>query len=345
MKKFALLAAVIPMVFLCQTPAQSAPASDFKPVELKVATNYGPTHRALTLIQYWVDRVAKVTDGKVTATIYPGETLVKQNEQYPALRDGIVDVVAQDPAYNPEAFPLIGGFALPGIRMDNSVVATHTANDYYKSGFDELKPIKFLFAIGLGPSGLESNKRITTLDDFKGMQIRATGFAMTPVKQLGAAPVGLTASEIYEALLKGTVDASLMPFDGLINWNLAEVCKYAISIPVITNTSHYVVMNKETWEKFPADIQKAIEGVNAECVEKAATLWDGMGKEGLDFAQKKGVEIYTVSDAEIAKMVTALEPIQENWVKEQEGKGVPGRKALDILKQLAAKYNAQYGNK
>jgi TRAP-type C4-dicarboxylate transport system substrate-binding protein len=343
MKKFSLLVTVILLVFLCQAPAQSA--NDFKSVELKVATNYGPTHRALALVQYWVDRVAKVTDGKVTATIYPGETLVKNNEMYPALLDGIVEVVAQDPAYNPEAFPLMGGFALPGIRMDNSVVATYTANDYYKSNFDELKPIKFLFAIGLGPSGLESNKRIKTVDDFKGMQIRATGFAATPVKQLGAAPVGLTAAEIYEALLKGTIDASLMPFDGLVNWNLAEVSKYAISIPVITNTSHYVAMNKATWESFPADIQKAIEGVNAECIEKAAGLWDEMGKAGLDFAQKKGVEIYTVSDAEIAKIVTALEPIQKNWVKEQAGKGIAGQEALDILKKLAAKYNAQYGNK
>jgi TRAP-type C4-dicarboxylate transport system substrate-binding protein len=345
MKKFTLLVTAILPVFLCQAPAQSAPANDFKPVELKIATNYGPTHRAQALVKYWVDRVAEVTNGKVTATIFPGESLVKNNEMYPALLDGIVEVVAQDPAYNPEAFPLMGGFALPGIRMDNSVVATYTANDYYKSGFDELKPFKFLFAIGLGPSGLESNKRIETVDDFKGMQIRATGFAMTPVKQLGAAPVGLTAAEIYEALLKGTVDASLMPFDGLVNWNLAEVCKYAISIPVITNTSHYVAMNKETWESFPADIQKAIEGVNAECIEKAAGLWDEMSKEGLDLARKKGIEIYTVSDAEIAKIVTALEPIQKNWVKEQESKGVAGQKALDILKKLAAKYNDQYGNK
>jgi TRAP-type C4-dicarboxylate transport system substrate-binding protein len=330
---------------LVASMAFASHAADFKPVELKIATNYGPTHRAQAIVKYWVDRVAEVTNKKVTATVFPGESLVKNNEMYPALLDGIVEVVAQDPAYNPEAFPLMGGFALPGIRMDNSVVATYTANDYYKSGFDELKRVKFLFAIGLGPSGLESNKRIKTVDDFKGMQIRATGFAATPVKQLGAAPVGLTAAEIYEALLKGTVDASLMPFDGLVNWNLAEVSKYAISIPVITNTSHYVVMNKEMWESFPADIQKAIDGVNAECVEKVAGLWDEMGKAGLDFAKTKGVEIYTVSDAEIAKIVTALEPIQKNWVKEQEGKGVAGQKALDILKGLAAKYNAQYGNK
>jgi TRAP-type C4-dicarboxylate transport system substrate-binding protein len=294
-------------------------------------------------VQYWVERVAEVTDGKVTATIHPGETLVKNNEMFPALVDGIVEVVSQDPSYNPELFPLMGGFALPGLRMDNSVVATYVANDYYKSDFDELKQAKFLFAIGLGPSGIESNKKIETAEDFKGMQIRANGFAVEPVKQLGAAPVGLTAAEIYEGLLKGTVDASLMPFDGLINWNLAEVCKYAIKLPVLTNTTHYVAMNKEMWQSFPAEIQEAIEGVNAECIERASTLWDEMGQEGLEFAEEKGVEIYSVSDEEIAKIVTILEPIQENWVKEQEENGLPGREALDRLKELAEKHNAQYG--
>jgi TRAP-type C4-dicarboxylate transport system substrate-binding protein len=295
-------------------------------------------------VEYWAKRVEEETGGRVKCEIFPGESLLRNTEFYPALLEGVVDAISQDPSYNPEMFPLMAGFTLPGIQMDNSKVATYVATDYYRSDFDELKRAKFMFAIGLAPSGIESNVKIEKLEDFKGLQIRANAFAAPPIRALGAVPVGLTAPEIYEALLKGTIEASCIPFDALVNWNLAEVCKYAIIVPVITNTTHYVAMNLARWNSFPDDIKAAIEKVNQECIEMAAPLWDAMGDEGVQLALSKGVEVYTLADAEIAKIIKVLEPLQESWVEEMNAQKQPGREALDKLKELAAKYNAQYGN-
>ena len=339
MKKLALL---LMALFVVGCLAGSSQA--FSPVELKMVTNYGPTHRALAVMEHWAKRVEEETGGRVKSEIFPGEVLLKNQEFYPGLLDGVVDVIAQDPSYNPEMFPLMAAFNLPGIQMDNSKVATYVANDYYRSDFDELKRAKFLFAIGLAPSGIESNVKIEKLEDFRGLQIRANAFAAPPISALGAAPVGLTAPEIYEALLKGTIDASCIPFDALVNWNLAEVCKYAIIVPVITNTTHYAAMNIDRWNSFPDDIKAAIEKVNQECIEMAAPLWDAMGDEGVQLALSKGVEVYTIADAEIAKIIQALEPLQESWAAEMNAQGLPGREALDRLRELAVKYNAQHGN-
>jgi TRAP-type C4-dicarboxylate transport system substrate-binding protein len=315
----------------------------FGPVDLRITTNYGPAHRALPIVRHWAQRVYEETGGRVRSEIFPGESLLRQTEMYPALLEGIVDVIAQDPSHNPEMFPLMAGFTLPGIQMDNSIVATHVANAYYRSDFDELRRAKFLFAIGLAPSGLQSNVRIDTLEDFSGLQIRANPFAAPPIRALGAAPVGLTASEIYEALLRGTIDASCIPFDALVNWNLAEVSRYAIIVPVISNTTHYVAMNLERWNSFPDDIKAAIERVNLECIAMAAPLWDTMGAEGTQFALERNVEVYALADSEIARIVRVLEPLQANWVAEMNALRQPGQEALDRLKELAAHYNALYG--
>ena len=339
MKKLALFLVAL-LVVCCLAGSSHA----FDPVELKMVTNYGTSHRALAVAEHWAKRVEEETGGRVKTEIFPSEVLLKNQEFYPGMLDGVVDVVTQDPSYNPEMFQLMAAFNLPGIQMDNSKVATYVANDFYRSDFDELKRAKFLFAIGLAPSGIESNVKIEKLEDFKGLQIRANAFAAPPIAALGAAPVGLTAAEIYEALLKGTIDASCIPFDALVNWNLAEVCKYAIIVPVITNTTHYCAMNIERWNSFPDDIKAAIEKVNLECIEMSAPLWDAMCDEGVQLSLEKGVEVYTLADAEIAKIIQVLEPLQEIWVTEMNALGLPGREALDKLKELAEKYNAQYGN-
>ena len=321
-----------------------AGGSEASTVSLKIVTNYGPAHRALAVVEHWAKRVEEETGGRVKSEIFPGEVLLRMAEMYPALLEGVVDVVAQDPSHNPEMFPLMAGFTLPGIQMDNSIVATHVANAYYRSDFDELKRAKFLFAIGLSPSGIQSNVRIDTLEDFSGLQIRTNPFAAPPIRALGATPVGMPASEIYEALLRGTVDASCIPFDALVNWSLAEVCRYAINVPVINNTTHYVAMNLARWNSLPDDIKEAIEKVNQECIEMAAPLWDAMGDEGVLVSLDRGVEVYTLADAELAKIVQVLEPLQASWVAEMDALRQPGQEALDRLKELAAHYNALYGN-
>ena len=342
MKKLTLFLATL-FIFTCLAGYENASAAEFRPVELKIVTNYGPTHRALAVIQHWAKRVEEETGGRVKSQIFPGETLLKNNEFYPGLLDGIVDAAAQDPSYNPEMFPLMSALFLPGIQMNNSKVSTNTANEFFQSDYAELKRAKFMFAIGLSPFALQSKVKIEKLEDMRNLQIRTNPLGAGPIRALGGVPVGLTAAEIYEALMKNTINAACIPHDALVNWNLAEVCSYTINVPVITSACHYFAMNLARWNSFPADIKAAIEKVNKECLEMAAPLWDAMDAEGVKFALSKGVQEYTVSDAELARMIKALEPLQNKWVEDMNAKRLPGQAALDNLKKIAAKYNAQYG--
>lgn len=318
-----------------------ATLANFKPVTLNWAISMGASHKSNDVFKYFSSRVNELTEGKVTITPYPGETLVKNTDIYESLVNGIVDMAECDPSYSFSYFPLVSAFFLPGISFKNSTASTYAANEWFQSDFAELKKTKFLWAYGMSPSNLLTNKKIEKLDDFKGVQIRATGYAIKAVEALGASAVGITPGETYEALLKGTADAALMPAEALKNWKYGEVLKYTAGISGISTVTHYVAINQDVWDSFPPAIQKVFEDVSAECVQKIAPLWDEMDQAGIAFGKENGMEYYQVPEATLQTWWDKLAPIQNDWVKEKSAQGLDAQAALDRLKGLAEKYNAQ----
>ncbi|MDR1070487.1 MAG: TRAP transporter substrate-binding protein DctP [Gracilibacteraceae bacterium] len=335
-----------------QSPAQSeaeGPADDLaaalanmKPLTLNWAICMGSSHRANEVFNYFCDRVNELTEGKVTITQYAGETLVKNTDIYESLKNGIVDMGEADPSYSFSYFPLISAYFLSGISFNSSQAATYAADEWFRSDFAELRDVKYLWAFGMSPSDLLTNKKIETLADFKGVQIRATGYAISAVERLGASAVGITPAETYEALLKGTADAALMPSEALINWNFGEVLKYDANISGLSTVTHYIAMNMDRWNSLPPAVQQVFLDVSAECVDMIAPLWDEMDKEGIAFGEQNGMEYYDVPLDVLQTWWDALAPLQDEWVQERAAKGLDAQAALDRLKSLAEKYNARY---
>lgn len=59
-------------------------------------------------------------------------------------------------------------------------------------------------------------------------------------------------------------------------------------------------MNKDKWNALPADIQKTIEKVNEEWIEKTGRLWDEIDRAGMDFTLKLGDEIISLPNPSLS---------------------------------------------
>ncbi|MDI9520496.1 MAG: TRAP transporter substrate-binding protein DctP [Bacillota bacterium] len=320
------------------TPELDAALEQMKPVKWNWAISMGSSHRVNEVFAYFANQVKERSKGKIEITMYPGETLVKNNDIFESVTNGIVDMGEADPSYSFSYFPLGSAFFLPGNDFGSSRVSTYVANEWYKQDFKELSRAKFLWAYGMSPSGLMTNKKIEKLSDFKGVQIRGTGYAIDAIKALGAAPVGITPAETYEALLKTTADAVLMPLEALINWNFAEVVKYVTPIPGVSTVNHYICLSNNAWNSLSAPVQNMIEEVSLECVEMVAPMWDEMDQLGIDFAKEKGSEIYSLSEEAEAEITSVFAPLRDKWIQDRKAQGLDGQQALDILKSLQEKY-------
>lgn len=327
------------------TPEPTPTPTPVKPIELSFSTLFPPTHYVVEEQHAsWIQEVEEATGGRVKITLYPGNTLLGPAECYAGVVSGTADIGNSVFDYTRGRFPLMRAFELPGIYFGSSTVTGLIAWEGYKKFKPaELSDVKVMYIYSCGPGHLYTKKLVRSLEDLKGMTVRASGPMAEIIEALGATPIAMSQPEVYEALSKGVVDANISPPEVLLGFKQAEVTNYITIVPPIYNSIHFVVMNLDTWNSLPEEVQKAFDKVNDEFPLKAGRVWDAHQKEAMDYGvQEEGMQIIRLSPEEAARWLERVKPIQEAWVAEMESKGLPSREVLDFVIEKAAEYSEKY---
>lgn len=290
------------------------------------------------LAEQWGKEIEKRTNGRVKITFFHGGTLAPAAQIYDSTVQGIADMGFSVLAYTRGKFPLTEVIDLP-LGLKNGVTATKLINAYYKKfqpkEFDEVK-VLYLHAHGAGLIHT-TKKPIAKLEDLKGMKIRATGLASKIVVALGAAPVGTTMPETYDALRTGVAEGAMAPFMALKDFRWGELTGYSIeNYGSSYSVGFFVVMNKNKWNSLPADVQKVFTQVSEEYTDKVGALWDSTDKDGIAFIKTKGVKIIPLSKEEDARWAKAVRPLLDDYVAAMKTKGLPGDQALKFCLDFIA---------
>ena len=317
-----------------------------EPVELKLAHFWAANHFIETeVVQAWKEAVEEATDGLVTVTSYPGETLLKADAIYDGVAEGIVDLGISFFSYTRGRFPVIELLELPGISYNNAEAATEVIWEFIKEmNPEEIQDTKMMFAGSAGLAHLSTKKPVKTLEDLQGMEVRTTGASALPMTALGGVPVSMPMSEAYESLSKGIVQGILGPTSPLETWKLAEVVDYVTMTPFIYTATFFFTMNKDTWNSFPPEIQEAVLEINEKIFkEKVVSLFQKDDEAGLKYGiEQEGLEIIELSEEETERWVNILHTTREENIAAAEEKGLPGKKAASLIEELANKYNEMY---
>lgn len=332
MKKFLL----IPLMIALMTASivgglTPAPAQGQKTWTIKFHYEQ-PTTAPLPVYGFepWAKDVERVTKGRVKMEIYPGDTLFKtKTDAVEAVKAGIADIAFMYAwAFAPQ-FDLIDAIGVPFLAP-NAEVASRTAWALYQK-FPEVqaqwKDVKLLSAWTTDPYiFITTKKQIKVLEDFKGMKIRMTGGAATDMmKLLGGVPVTVPMPHNYENLQKGVIDGMAAPGEAIAGFRLYEVVKYYTLVPT-TCVTQELIMNKNTWNKLPSDIQEAIMSVSGEhaAIRHGGGCFDRAWEKLSDTVKKAGYEMitYTPPKKEVDRWITiAGKPLWDTWVKKMEERG------------------------
>ncbi len=309
-----------------------------KPVELSYSIFFPAPHKNNVLAGEWAKEVEKRTHGRVKITIFPGGTLTPADKCYDGVVKGISDIGMSVLGYTRGKFPLTEVIDLP-LGYKTGLAATTLISKYYEQFKPkELDEVKVLYLHAHGPGLLYTKKAVYKLEDLKGMRIRCTGLSAKVVSALGGTPVAMPMGDTYDALKRGMVEGSMAPQESLEGWKWGEVVKYLTeSYGSAYSTGFFVVMNKEKWNALPADVQKTIETIDGEWVEKTGKNWDEIEKSGRAFSVKLGNQIIPLSKEENERWVKAVSPILGEYVQEMKAKGLPGDEALKFCTETLKK--------
>ncbi len=339
MKKFsvALVSAVLFIsIFHVSVPSGSFAADGT--IKLNYSCFFPAPHKNSILSEAWCREIEKRTNGKVAISFFPGGTLTPAPQTYDSVVTGIADIGFSVFAYSRGKFPLLEVIDLP-LGYKSGAQATELINAFYaKFQPKELDEVKVLYLHAHGPGVLHSKAPISTLDDFKGKKIRATGLAAKIVTAFGGAPVGTTMPETYDALRTGVAEGAMSPVEALKGWKWGEVVSSTtLNYASAYSTGMFVIMNKAKWNALPPEVQKVFTEVSLEWIPKQGNTWDEIDTEGLEFVKAKNSKIITLSPEEDSKWAEKVKPLLDEYVATAKSKGLPGEEALkfclDFLKK------------
>jgi len=327
MKPWVLMAGAAGLVALCLTACK--PAEPTETIKLSYSVFFPPTHVQCIAATNWAHEIQQRTGGRVQITVYPAGSLTKADQCYEGVIKGISDLGMSCFAYTRGRFPLLEGLDLP-LGYPDGATATRLANTIIqKYQPAELNDVKMLYVHAHGPGILASKKPVHSLDELKGMKVRATGLSAKIVEALGATPVAMSQPETYEALAKGVVEATLCPIETLKGWKQGETIEYVVDATAIGyTTAMFVVMNKNKWAALPADVQQVFTEVSQEWIAKHGAAWDEADQAGREFVTDLKRQFIHLPEAEQQRWKAAVKPILDDFAKQAKEKNLPGEAML-----------------
>lgn len=297
------------------------PSIVFGAIELKFS-NYFPIPAAQSKIgEEFIKDLEARTKGQIKIRYFPAGTLLTAPKIYDGVVEGISDIGFSNIGYTFGRFKVTEVLDLP-VGFPNAWIANHVANDFFR----QFKPKEWdkihMLSMHTSPVNvvLSATKPVNKIEDLKGMTLRGLGYIAEVVSALGATPRSIPMSEAYEAVRKRVIDGLMIPMETLRAFRLAEVTKFATECwPIGQVYTFYLIMNKDTWNKLPPDIQKVFNEYPFE--EKLATMWNERDIDGKKYGMEKGLKFIELPPDEIKKWKMAVEPVLDKYVKTMVSQG------------------------
>jgi TRAP-type transport system periplasmic protein len=301
--------------------------------ELRLSTFVPPVHVIYReILVPWANEVTNATNGEVKVTLYPSMQLGgKAPELYRQAVDGVADIVFTLPGYTSPAFPRTQMIELPGLKPDG-VAATNMMWDLLNPYLlPEYEGVKVIALWGAEDAGLMMRGgAIRSLADLKGKRMRAPSAAQAKqLEVMGAVPIAMPITEVYQSLERGVVDGAMLPFSTIPDFRLGEVAKgYTIAGPLFGRSSFLVAMNKKKYDSLSPKARAAIDRLSGRALSLEATkVYLKRSMQGVESVRGKA-EVFELSAEEQKRISAVLRPIISDWIRENEAKGIPAREML-----------------
>ena len=265
-------------------------------VQMNLNAKYGSTNFHTVGVQKFADLVKDYTKGSVDITVHAGSSLVKGNP-LKAVKDGTVAMTDMFIPFTSGGGKVFGVSALPFIAT--------SYEDAYRL-YQDSKPAyedtakkwnqKLLYSVTWPASGFYSNKKMESIEDFKGAKTRTYDKNSADfVNDAGGNAVALPWGEVYSALRTGMADSVITSSssgkDGKFWEVLSNYTKINYAYPL-----QAVTINLDYWNSLDKTQQEAMLKAAFE-IEKAQ--WEAVkleDKDALEMMEKNGMKITEASD-------------------------------------------------
>ena len=297
------------------------------------------------ILRPWGEAIEEASGGRIAIQHFDAMSLGgRPQDLIDQARDGVVDISMTLVGYTPGRFPRTEVFELP-FMMTDPVATARAFWELVETDFqsNEFAEVQILGAWIHGPGMIHSRTPITSLEDMRGLSLRGpTRIINNLLAELGAEPVGLPLPGIPEALSRGVVTATVLPWEVTTSIRLPELVghhtEFSGDASIYTATI-VLAMNRDAYNALPDDLRAIIDAESGEKLSAFATgvMWE-MDAPAREVAVSRGNNIVTLDEAEVARWKAAAEPVVDRWIADMEAQGIDGAELIERARAAIARH-------
>lgn len=246
--------------------AGSQPAAVAQQTVWKMHCGFPPSHIFTQAWSAFAEDVNKRTNGQLAIKVYPLSVLgFNMGNTLAALRDNIVPIAEISSSISEGLLPELKELSIFYLleNPENEAKAYAAIRPEMEQMIFSKFKVKVLATCIGDSTEMFLNKKVTQMDDMKGLKVRTMGSAMSrQAKMLGLVPTAINSKEVSVALDRGMVDGMYTSLQGFDNGKFYQFLKVAN----LVNQSFvkiFVGVNAAAFDSLPANIQKELAASGA----------------------------------------------------------------------------------
>ena len=271
--------------------------------------------------------VGERTNGKVEVQVYPNSLLYKDGEEFEALRENRIQMIAPATAKLSQEFPQWQIFDLPFLFKDYDHVHSVMDGPVGKELKGLLKDHN-MKAVAMWDNGfkeMSANTPLVKISDFENKKFRVMGsdVLVSQFELLKASSVVKPFNELYQALESEEVGGAENPPANFYTKKFYQVQKF-LTLSDHGYLGYVLIVNDQFWQEIPSETRQILEDTLIEVTawEREHALMDNLN--ALQAIKATGdVQIYHLSDEEKEEWKVVLKPLYTQY------EGVIGRDLIE----------------
>lgn len=345
MKKSLVMVVAGIFVFLVGGLLGPSPVCAAPEVELTVNDHNPPPSNVAKAWDSWAKWVETESKGRIKVTVHHGGSLLAEKEAFRGTKTGVVDM-AHYVVDRREGFLLSTVTTLPFIGMPGQLDGGKIWMELYNK-FPEMARewdgVKIIGVFMMPPTHIHNKKKaIVKPEDMKGMKMHGAEYAVVQtMNAVGASPIQLDITEMYSGLERGVMDGVMNHFPVCFIFKVLELTPYhtVFGDSGINMTPMFAIMNPKKFNSMPADLQKIIE--------QSGKVWADEQYKGdlpvqtaaIDLCKAKNHTFTYLTPKQIEPWYNLMKKnSHDQWIKDAEAKGLPGKKVYEETLKLVKKY-------
>ena len=295
--------------------------------------NFPILGESCAMLAEWVE---KMSGGRLKIRVYGGGELIPALETFDAVSSGTAEIGSGASYYWAGKAPAAQFFASVPFGINAQQMNTWLlAGDGMKL-WEELYSNFNLVPMLAGNTGVQMagwfNRKIESIEDFKGLKMRMPGLGGKVLTTAGGAAILSPGSEIYTNLERGVIDATewIGPYhDYLMGFH--KIAKYYYSPGWHeTGTTLEIIVNKQKLEKLPLDLQEILKAGVARQNSWVLAQFEYMNSVYLQKLKEEGVNVSLIPKEVLAE----LKKIASNVLEEEAAKDPMSQKVYSSFKSF-----------